>query len=544
MIRGDKMGTTFANLQVRECSTDEIEKALPGSRAIQLSEGWTTVVSEQFQVGNLEKSAKKLSKAIDQSLLSIEYFDDDVLRIAVYRNGKVIDSHINENGYGLAKRPGKPKLFIEELEYESVETKYVKEILACEDLGKKLQLFQYFLGVALWIDHRMLSEGMEADFRCERNLSLIDEYIAENNKRNRIKNQMKITLLTEFEGALIGSLGDNKYVIGTPPYDRSSGAYKEESIYTYFPNGTLESSLDISSFQDRSGTGHLSASNGYLSFFCFIRSKYYLFDYEGNKISETSLKGGSYHPIYQLDNGAFLAFNSEWDTLRAYEPSLNVRWEIPCTSFLCCRNQSIYVCISTEGQSPELVKLNGRGEIEATFKSENNDPYGTFLFDDDGRLFYFTRVLSPGVFRTGVIYLNEHFERIAELELEGSITSSAVDTKNQKLFLHLNERELVVVDTASFNIVSRKKQEAELDFLTVDSLGRVVIRVGLSSIVIMDTELNDISRHRLKGDIVRCRINEKGAISILTSPLGAHEEEGGASKMMIRLYEIPADMME
>ncbi|RED55772.1 hypothetical protein [Cohnella lupini] len=538
------MGTSFANLQVRACSTDEIEKALPGSRAIQLSKGWTTVVCEQFQVGNLEKSARKLSKAIDQSVLSIEYFDDDVLRIAVYRNGKVIDSHINENGYGLPKKPGKPKLFIKELEFESVEVKYVKEILACEDLGKKLQLFQYFLGVALWIDHRMLSEGKEADFRCERNLSLIDEYIAENNKKNRIKNQMKVTLLMEFEGALIGSLGDNKYVIGTPPYDRSSGSYKEESIYTYFPNGTLESSLDISSFRYRSGTGHLSASNGYLSFFCFIRSQYYLFDYEGNKISETSLKGGSYHPIYLLDNGAFLAFNSAWDTLRAYEPSLNVRWEFPCTGFLCCRNQFIHVCISTEEQSPELVKLNGRGEVEATFKSENNDPYGTFLFDDDGRLFYFARALSSGVFRTRVIYLNEHFERIAEFELEGSITSSAVDTKNQKLFLHLNERELVVVDTESFHIVSRKKQEAELDFLTVDSLGRVVIRVGFSSIVIMDTELNDISRHRLKGDIVSCRINETGAISVLTSSLGAHEEGGGASEMMIRLYEIHADLLE
>ncbi|BBI30889.1 hypothetical protein [Cohnella abietis] len=532
------MGTTFANLQVRECSTDEIEKALPGSRATQLSDYWTTVVSEQFQVGTLEKMAKKLSKEINRSVLSIEYFDDDVLRIAVYRNGKVIDSHINENGYGLPKKSGKPKLFIEELGFDSVEVKYLKEIFACEDLGKKLQLLQYFLGVTLWIDHRMISEVKETDFRCERNLSLIDEYIAETNKRSRIKNQTKATLLTEFEGALIRSLGDNKYLIGIPPYDRSSGAYKEESIYTYLPNCTLEYNFDISSFQYNSHTGNLSASDGYLLFFCFIRSKYYVFDYEGNRISETPLNGARLHPVHLLENGAFLAFNNAWNKLRAYEPGLSKRWEIYCTTFLCSRNQSFYVSKSTEGQSPEFFKINSNGEIEAIFKLENNVPSGTIIFDEIGRSFYFSTVFSPGVIRTRVIYLTENFERVAEIELEGWITSSAVDTKNQKLFLHLSERELVVIDTASFHIVARKKQEAELTLLTVDSLGRVVIQFGLSSIAIMDSKLNDISRHRLKGDIVSYMINETGTLSILTSTLGAHEEGGGASKMMIRLYEI------
>ncbi|MNY22124.1 hypothetical protein D3C86_1557150 [compost metagenome] len=77
------MGTSFVNLQIRSNSIHEIEEVLPGSIVRSFSDGWTTIVSEHFQVGDIEKTAKKLSKAITPSVMSIEYHDDDVLRMSI-----------------------------------------------------------------------------------------------------------------------------------------------------------------------------------------------------------------------------------------------------------------------------------------------------------------------------------------------------------------------------------------------------------------------------------------------------------------------------
>jgi len=115
--------------------------------------------------------------------------------------------------------------------------------------------------------------------------------------------------------------------------------------------------------------------------------------------------------------------------------------------------------------------------------------------------------------------------------------SAVIDSKNNKIFLYLLDKEINVIDTTSLQIVSRRKWDADLFFLTVDSFGRAVIQIGNSTIVLLDSELNYISQHRLKGYVYDYFINDVGNLSLLTGTGETHEERK-ARGMKIRVYEI------
>ncbi|MNI06795.1 hypothetical protein D3C73_597880 [compost metagenome] len=539
------MGTSFVNLQIRSNSIHEIEEVLPGSIVRSFSDGWTTIVSEHFQVGDIEKTAKKLSKAITPSVMSIEYHDDDVLRMSIYRNGKTMTSHITGGeGYGLPRKPGKSNVFIEELGFDLSEVKYLKAIFACEDLGEKIELLQHFLGVTISIDHKIiLIDDSVMEYHCQRNLTIIEEYIKEISKRNRIRNQTKAYLLEEFEGAMIDILGDHKYLIGIPPYDRNTDSYKQELIYTFIPNGTLEPMFDVRSFQYRRGGGLLMAAHSYLYYFSLLRGQYYLFDYDGRMVSQFPLSwsGMEAVPVYMFEEGGFLAFDNHRTWLGEYGPNFKTRWKIPFPGSPYYNNDAIYSCkIDSVGQSSELMKLNRSGQVVASLRLNYevyHDPNGRFLFDEMGTIFYCCSVTTSGRPRVKIFVLTEQMKLIRELDLEDWISSVALDSKNHKLFVHLSYKELLVIDTESFVILSRRKWNEDSTFLTVDSRGRAVVRTGVSSIVLLDVHLNDISRHRLKGLALQEFTNERGNLCLLTVTEGAHEE-GGDGSMKIRVYEI------
>lgn len=384
------MGTTFTNLQVREHSIDEIEKVIPHCTARNLSNGWTTIVSERFQVGDISKVGRKLSTAINKSVLSIEYFDEDVLRMTIYRDGKAVTSHVNPNGYNVPPKMGSPKVFLEELGFDLNESKYFKEVLKCEDLGKKIELLQHFLGVALWIDDRMLIDGAESEFHYERNIDLVKEYISELRKKNDIKNQTKANIIMEFEGALITGLGNNKFLIGIPPYLNHS--YEKELMYTFLPNGILDPIMDLTSFQYERGTNFLTATNEYITFYCPLRRKYYVFDYHGNMISETSMSTTVTNPIYTFNDGAFLTGNAEAKKIVWYGPELEMKREFPYYTYFFVFGQSIYLYRIDESKYIELKKLNFSGQIEAEINLEFDPTWyiGNFrcLIGSEGRIYF------------------------------------------------------------------------------------------------------------------------------------------------------------
>ncbi|MCR2807358.1 hypothetical protein [Paenibacillus soyae] len=535
------MGTTFANLQVRADIVDEAHKIWPDCTVVRLSEGWTTIVSEHLHAGGMDAAAKKLSKVIDHSVLSIEYFDDDWFKMSIYRDGKALTAHIGDNSFGAAKKRGKPEVFVRELGFDDSEAIILKPILECEALEKKLQLLQYFFGTTLWIDHRMLSEHPESVGCSQRNLPYIEEYFREANRRKPSRNQTKTKLLTELEGGLIEIVGDNKFLIGEPPYHAYEDRYERERIYKFGADGALEPLLDVSSFRYRKATGVLRAANGYLAFFCHARGRYYLFDGQGQLISDNSLGGLFIDPLCLLEEGAFLYFDSTGKSVVEFGPDMTKRWKVASAEHPYYHNGAIYMSRQSEAdQSTELVKVNRRGEIVAEHPVEPGYFAGRFIFDErsPGEVYYACSNFHNNQLRCKVLLLNESLERMHEWIIEGYFQHAVVDAAHHRLFISLDGG-LAVIDTRSYRMNVNKGIDPSCFLLTADSFGRAVLISGLSTLVIVDAQLNEISRHRLKGQVYSHYTNGHGNLCILTGTGAAHEE-GGAKTMKIRVYEISA----
>ena len=524
------MGTTFANLQVRNGSVKEILHALPGTVVKEYSDGWCTIVGEHFEAGQMDRIARALSRSIDQGVLSIEYFDDDLFRMALFREGKALTSHITENSQGIPEQPGKPKTFIDKLGFDSSETMLFREILACNDTRKKLELLECFLGVELRIGYHILSDATEHELRRERNLAVVEEAVSEMKKRKRIVNQTKAKLLMEFEGAILHSLGDNKYVIGMPPYD---GTFEKELIYTFLPNGTLEPMLDVSPFQYSRMTGMMCAAHDRIAFFCYIRKKYDLFDYDGHAISETDWDNETDpYPTYMLEEGAFIAINN----VAEYSSTLEKKWELPFLAFPVLVNPShIYLFRDMPNVSSELLQLNRMGKVTARTAIHSSH---TLLFVSKGCVIACYMPPSPGAYVTKIRRLTGRLEYIDELELGGYLHSAFLDPLHHRLFLYLLDQELVILDTTSGEVTSRRKWDGEdLDFLHADLEGRIALQIGNSTIILMDAQLQIISQHRLKGQVWGHVVNEAGNLCLLTG-VGETHEERMARGMVARVYEL------
>ena len=140
------MGTKFANLQVYNLQVSEIETLLPGCIAKRFSNKWTTIVRDDFQIGLIEQEARILSKKIDKAVLSVGYYDDDVLALNIFRNGRSVACHISDNAYGYVKKTSNPITFAHELELDETDTECLKWIFKCENLPKKVQLLEMLLG--------------------------------------------------------------------------------------------------------------------------------------------------------------------------------------------------------------------------------------------------------------------------------------------------------------------------------------------------------------------------------------------------------------
>lgn len=535
------MGTTFVNLQIREFPVSETEKLLPGCMVRNLSDGWTTVISENFQIGLIGNVARKLSKKIDNAILSIEYYDDDMLMMNIYRNGKVVTSHVTDNGYGYIKKAGNPITFLQELKFCTSEAPYLKEIFNCEDLSIKMQLLQKFFGVALWIDHRMLNEAGEESFQYQRDLHLIEAYKNEIKRLNTIKNQTKIRLLMEFEGALIEKVGHNKYLIGKPPYDMYYASYKEEHIYTHLPDGILTPLFDAGWLKYDKYTSHLGAVNGLIALF---NADFSLMNDQGNLITKASFLNPVGYPILLLQDGSFIYSNyGSHQIISLHGADCTKKWELEVGylhSSPQLYNDFLYLHYEDRNkEKSEIIKVSLSGEVISRYEliPHGGGHWGKFLFDRMGRMYYCCNVYENSRGTTKLFCLTEDLERLSEIEIDHTSFEGLIDIKNNKVFLLLFEKELMVIDIETNEIFSRRKYNESASLIYIDSLGRVVVLKGGSTVEILDSHLNYISRHRLKGSIYDSFKNEVGNVCFLTGTGGAHDE-GGAKNMILRVYEI------
>lgn len=119
-----------------------------------MTEGWVTVLNEWFGWESIKDAAIDLSEYLTNPILTTGYFDDDVFELALVREGQILTSHVSGGGldfYDLVPRLGIVEIFIEELGLNPDSNK-LRDILEMNDLYKKAQELEQFIGVPIIID--------------------------------------------------------------------------------------------------------------------------------------------------------------------------------------------------------------------------------------------------------------------------------------------------------------------------------------------------------------------------------------------------------
>jgi hypothetical protein len=483
------VGTKFANLQIRQLDTVCTLELLPGWTMKQLSEGWTTVLHEDFYIGNIEAAARKLSKKIVNPVLSVGYYDDDVLVLKLFKGGKAITSHVSDNAYGYEAKAGNANKFAENLELEDNDAGFLKDILKCEDLERKVSLLEDLFGVCLWIQAEFLNDQGEEHFCRNRDLSRVKEYSDELRIANKINNVTKVELITEFEGLLKRGEG-----INLP--DAEGSFLLNGPFYEILPNGTLRQAKQREDEWPRTEL-LFHFSDGTPLF----------------KRGET---------IYVNNTDGDRAWEFEFHYLKA-GPVLH--------------NDDVYLHYDSSAEDREssnLVKLNRDGEMVARLSLPWGNCYWKIIhFDDQDRIFYANRSSSSRV--TTLYCLNDQLEIISEIILDGTSFDSVLDIKTGLLYFCIFEREIRNFDIKSLKMHGIKKYLDYQCFINVDQQGNLVIKKG-STIEILNESLEIISRHKLKGQIQDHFINNEGNLCIVT--WNGQQWDSGKEKSLIRLFEI------
>ncbi|WP_088228807.1 hypothetical protein [Desulfosporosinus sp. FKB] len=342
------MGTKFANIQVLDLPICDVENLLPGCIAKKLSANWTTILHEEFQIGMIEQVGKVLSKKIEKTILTVGYFDDDVIALHIFRNGKCVTCHISEYAYGYKKKIGNPSKFVSELELPDSDTERLKGIFKCEDLAKKVELLERLLAAPLWIDKEALIEYGDENFKRERDTVFIDEYIWEQKELNKkIKSQTKVRLLIEFEGLLASSSQSGKFLVHLPSADGKYYSHLQH-IYNTTPEGFLstlykEDIIKFNLFDEiLSNNSYIVVyNNSSISYSTNERgieetkrmpAKMSFLDYNGNLITETIFPIEVSKPLLLFSDGTVLCLRTLRKGLNqglvAYRPDGNKRWEL------------------------------------------------------------------------------------------------------------------------------------------------------------------------------------------------------------------------
>lgn len=189
------MGAKFANLQVHNGDIDAVKGLCPASYTVSsLSAGWITVTGSGIGWGTAQKEARRISKDLGCSILSIEYFDDDFVELAVYKADKKVAGHIPASYEGFQRIIGKPKKFADALQLQPDDEKLLKTVFQEEAPEICVHLMESLLGCVLWVDEESLNSAkpLGRDY--------LDQYLSNKAVNAKIKNQTKLVLMDELTG--------------------------------------------------------------------------------------------------------------------------------------------------------------------------------------------------------------------------------------------------------------------------------------------------------------------------------------------------------
>ena len=193
------MGTKFANIQVKSASYEAVKTLFPKSIVRVLSPDWVTVVDEVFEWGTVEKEARRISKKLQEPVLTVEYFDDDFVQFTVYAHGKQMAKHIPASYEGVEAKHCTPKKWVTSLGLLETTMKDCKFVLKECDVECSLKLMESVLQCVLWVDREMIEDHLSPN-----PYSKLETYMQEKQDeakaKKKIKNATKLTQVDEVAG--------------------------------------------------------------------------------------------------------------------------------------------------------------------------------------------------------------------------------------------------------------------------------------------------------------------------------------------------------
>lgn len=187
------MGGKFGSIQVKGGNVNAVATLATGHRVCQVLPGWVSVLDGEFEWGNTQPVARRLSAALPgYTVLCTEYFDDDFAEFSLYRDGRKAARHIPASYEGFDRHVGRMRDFVELLGLGPEEERLLRRVFRETRPEVCLHLLENLLACPIWMDPESPQALPVAQSR-----EYLEAYLAR--KGQKVQNQTKLTLSDERE---------------------------------------------------------------------------------------------------------------------------------------------------------------------------------------------------------------------------------------------------------------------------------------------------------------------------------------------------------
>ena len=510
------MGTTLANIHVMDVTDSEerqLLSLLPNAAAGRWSERFISLYSEEFTLESVGKIAKTLSKKLVCPVLLVWIFDSDAVGFTVYLNGKTIAEHIlSPEGFG---KMGNIPLFCDVLGLPAEDAARLRSVWKKGGAEEQLELTAMLLGLPLNNDCRILP-----DKQYFRDSETVDKWIAERPAPASVKSETKAIIIQELKQYRRYYYPDEQYC-SAEPYNDTYG-YSKIQFWTINADGTFAPGWSTNQFYEfRAPPGRILAFN--------IKAGAGVIAFDTSRLLPDGYETmGS--PIF-LTDGGILWHNTRYngsETIASYircTPDGAELWRKQgksndCGFFGFGNNEVLFTSIDAMSESIERVDLT-TGEtldklkcpfgINATSNVFNN---GYWWIAHDGITRKDGERENRGYMLTKY---NGALQTVAEYPLPFFTQTLYFSPDNAYVYIFISKNKIIALNADTLTFVNDLSDKAFLYPLGFDCAGRFWLRRDNSTAEAWDATLSKtLSRHKLKGTIINCHKDERGAMCVAT----------------------------
>jgi len=532
------MGTTLASVHVYGEDIEKVKSVVSDEQTVmRISPNWVSVFGEIDFINKVRLLSNKLKRQVDTPLIAFAYHDDDMMEFALYNNKERRASYSIHFGYSPTVK--KINRFIEDLGFDENLLPRLRKIFRCEDIDKVVSMLEEFFGVALLINTDFIAEGIDEHIR-KRDDKVYNKYINKQKKERRINNETRITLINEvdaFAMAMEGDFDSTRFMIAEKISQR---VYRENTPTIFrFKDSELESLYKLN-------LKWVPFCKWILRNNLLLR---YTMDGEVVFINEDTLEvteakiSDRYIKVIEVLDSKDIIFTSTNKVDSFIEKANEIGesiWEfkienghiVDCFSF----NDNIYAYIRfrESGKRSIIYKISIDGKAKKSIVYTEMNAHR--MFRDSNSLYLATYNYS----KSRLIQLNFELEEksITEIKEDDFIyDDTLIAYTTNRILAKVKSQRIILIDIDSGKYI-KSDLKGDISIKHIDKYGNIFALKGLSTIFILDSKLNILSRHRVKG-YAGNYIESKEGLFVVTSSgdtsIIASEKD---KDCMVRVYKI------